>query len=645
MESKTAYHKSELKYEIKANRAFKPLRRAANNLVPPKTAEPKPAKPEASEPKPAEPEATEPKPAEPRRIEQPGVVQPEPAEPQRVVTLKTAEPRPTELEPADEPKAAVAAPAVAVALTPETKAAVAAPAVAVAPTLETKAAVAAPAVAVAPAAKLPAALLLTGRKCATYCKLMSKAYPAAVSAAAGQAWHDLVRRGVTKPSDLFAEWQPLAFAPAKKYGHYAAQVVFASQFADRAKLTQCFVEFAAECGFPAGLAHLEFADDRAPTPYAAGAAAQASNHYVFGDTPAYNFKKHAAKFSAYAVAAQAFEHVDPTTGCPTTVMWLYLPGKTWDGTSCFNFVKEVVGRYHGETNGTVLKARDMLTMTSEAKQALDHPFYVLRYLLLLPLALFLNLSATLWEQAAAQHEPEALQSSGDREMAFLNLDAAQSKEACAAFKAAGMPPTAGLLYAVSTAYRRTVGAYPFGINVQASLQTRAFAPVVKERAFIGDWLIGPCYKVRRLGSALAAAVGHGPAEYWTPADAKRLYAQLLHDVSTCTGAVRAAFVAREYGVVKGGPAPYQNQDLYGDLNRMNDSILFNNYGPREMHPLAKAVSWNWTGPGKLDCNTISVNGCTSVTLASTLMGLAHVTAIRDEMHAIIADLVAKNQAA
>ena len=31
-------------------------------------------------------------------------------------------------------------------------------------------------------------------------------------------------------------------------------------------------------------------------------------------------------------------------------------------------------------------------------------------------------------------------------------------------------------------------------------------------------------------------------------------------------------------MIKGGPAPYQNQNLYGDINRMNDSILFNNYG-------------------------------------------------------------------
>jgi hypothetical protein len=564
--------------------------------------------------------------------------------------LKTTKDAPAAaVAPKSELKTTKGAPAVAVAQKPELKTVKGAPAIAVAPKSELETAKGAPAdVVVAErktnVAEVPSALLLTSRKCATYCKLMYNAYPAALSKAAQQAWHDLVERGKIQPSDIFHEWQPLAFTPAKKYGHYAAQVVFESQFTDRAKLAQCFVDFAVECGFPAELAHLEFADDLAPTPYAAGAEVQASNHYVFGDKPAYNFKKHAAKFSSYAVAAQAFEHVDAVTGKPTTVMWLYLPGKTWDGTSCFNFMKEVVGRYYDTKNDTVLKAPELLTMINEAKEALNHPFYVLRFLLLLPIALFLNLSATLWEKAAAQHEPDLLASSGDREMAFLNLDAVQSKELCAAFKAAGLPPTAGLLYAVSTAYQRIVGVYPFGINVQASLQTRAFAPVVKERAFIGDWLIGPCYKVRHLGRAFSAALGRGPAEYWTPNDAKLLYQQLLHDVSTCTGAVRSAFLAREYGVVKGGPAPYQNQDLYCDLNRMNDSILFNNYGPREMHPSAKAVSWNWTGPGKLDCNTISVNGCTSITLASTLMGLDHVTEIRDEMHTILKDFVTKNQA-
>ena len=62
-----------------------------------------------------------------------------------------------------------------------------------------------------------------------------------------------------------------------------------------------------------------------------------------------------------------------------------------------------------------------------------------------------------------------------------------------------------------------------------------------------------------------------------------------------------------------------------------------------MHPEAKAVSWNWTGPGKLDCNTISVDGCTSITLASTVMGIEKVTAIRNEMKMIIDAIVEKSK--
>merc|ERR1719311_119875 len=192
----------------------------------------------------------------------------------------------------------------------------------------------------------------------------------------------------------------------------------------------------------------------------------------------------------------------------------------------------------------------MLTMTEEAKKALDSPFHIIRYLLLLPLALFLNLSATLWEMADAKHVPHRLGAKGDREMAFLNLTAAQSKEMCSAFKAAGMPPTAGLLYALCTAYQRHVGCYPFGINLQASLQTRGFVPVIKERYFIGDWLIGPCYKVRKLLSELLALIGLTHPEYWKPEDAKALYTELIGDVTNCSGRVREAFVAREYGVVK-----------------------------------------------------------------------------------------------
>jgi len=386
---------------------------------------------------------------------------------------------------------------------------------------------------------------------------------------------------------------------------------------------------------PKEVLHIEFDDEIAPAAYSEDNSAQASNHYLFSEKKDYNFKKHAGRFAKYMAAMHVFENVDEATGEATTVMWLYLPGKKWDGTSCFNFMKEIVGRYHGETNPNVTKAAELLTLTDEASRALNSPLHILRFILLLPFALLLNLSATMWEKAEAKHEPQKLASSGDREMSFLNLTAKESKAMCAAFKASGVPPTAGIIYVVTEAYRRAVGCYPFGINLQASLQTRAFTPVLKERYLIGDWLVGPCYKVRSLGRALMAALGQGEKQYFKVEDSKALYKQLINDVQTNTGRVREAFIAREYGVIKGGPAPYQNQDLYADINRMNDSILFNNYGPRFMHPDSQLVSWNWTGPGKLDCNTISVNGCTSITLASTLMGMDKVTQIRDDVKAMI----------
>lgn len=482
--------------------------------------------------------------------------------------------------------------------------------------------------------------------CMTYCKLMAQTYPRVCKQAVGQALSDIVLKGKVRPSEIFKEWQPLNFKPLPKYGHYAGQIVFRSKFDDRDKLNQAFVSVAAECDFPEELVNVSWDDDMKVRPYSDDNSVQASNHYVHSDKEGstYNFKKHSKQgFSKYVAAIECYETLDEATGEWTTVFWMYLPGKTWDGTSCFNFLKEVVNRYYGEINPKVTKAEEILTMTEECKAALDSPFHIIRYLLLLPFALFLNLSATLWEKADAKHVPQRLGAKGDREMAFLNLTAAQSKEMCTAFKAAGMPPTAGLLYTLCTAYQRHVGCYPFGINLQASLQTRGFEPVVKERYFIGDWLIGPCYKVRNAFASVLVAVGLGEAEYWKPEDAKRLYTQLIHDVTHCSGRVREAFVAREYGVIKGGPAPYQNQNLYGDINRMNDSILFNNYGPRFMHPEAKAVSWNWTGPGKLDCNTISVNGCTSITLASTVMGIEKVTSIRNEMKSIIDSIIDKSK--
>jgi len=469
----------------------------------------------------------------------------------------------------------------------------------------------------------------------SYCQLMVKNYPKVCYTTMKQGFSDLIIHRKT-PTMLFKEWNPLKFSRAAKYGHYACQIVFNSRFEDRARLNDLLVQLAGECGFPEELVKLEFDDSADPTSYNGQNSVQASNHYIFGDKKNWNFKRHSKRFQDYVVGIHAFE--SSANGVDTTVMWAYLPGKTWDGTSCFNFMKELVSRYHsGVANKNVTGADDILSMTNEAKQSLNDPIYILRYFLLLPFALFLNTSVTMWEKADAMHSPQRLKSSGEREMAFLNLSREESRKVINGFKSKGISPTAGLIYAASTAYKRYVGCYPFGINVQASLQTRAFTPIIKERYFIGDWLVGPCYKVRNAKNWLLSSLGLVSKEYFTPKEAQALYNELIHDVQTSSGAIRESFIAREYAVVKGGPAPYQNQPTYGDLNRMNDSILFNNYGPRTMHENARLVSWNWTGPGKLDVNTICVNGHTCVSVASTLMGIDHVTKIRDEIYKIITE--------
>ncbi len=116
---------------------------------------------------------------------------------------------------------------------------------------------------------------------------------------------------------------------------------------------------------------------------------------------------------------------------------------------------------------------------------------------------------------------------------------------------------------------------------------------------------------------------------------KKLYYKLVNELKSGTGAVRDAFLARTYSIVKGGPAPFQNESTYSGYNELNDSILFNNYGIRDMNPKCNPVSWNWTGPGKLCCNTINLNGQTSITFASTLLPIEEIKKIRDTTKEIL----------
>ena len=165
--------------------------------------------------------------------------------------------------------------------------------------------------------------------------------------------------------------------------------------------------------------------------------------------------------------------------------------------------------------------------------------------------------------------------------------------------------------------------------IQASLQTRAYVPVVKERAFVGDWLIAPLHRLRAAG-----------VTDYTLADAQRAYVTLLDDLASCKAAVMRAFYARVFGVVKGGAATFEKAPTYADDNRLCDSLFFNNYGLRTVHPDAKCRSFNWSGAGELNCNCILLNGRICIVFASQTLPLERLERIRDDAHGILMRLAA-----
>ena len=79
-------------------------------------------------------------------------------------------------------------------------------------------------------------------------------------------------------------------------------------------------------------------------------------------------------------------------------------------------------------------------------------------------------------------------------------------------------------------------------------------------------------------------------------------------MKTGTGSVRDSFLARTYSINKGdGLVDFQKSETYTGKNYLNDSLMFNNYGLRYMDERSNPICWNWTGPGKLNCNCLSIN--------------------------------------
>lgn len=422
---------------------------------------------------------------------------------------------------------------------------------------------------------------------------------------------------------------------AEKYNHYAAQFVFQYKF-DVMTLRKALVETGSNANIRQQHCYLSYEQNDSLINYD-GTMKQNSNHYVYNEIEDYNFKKDCKKWTGYKVALDGW--YSEKEGNVTSVFWLFLPGKPWDGTSCFNFMKEVVARYFEEPNYYVYNGYSF-KWNKEIQNTLNHPYYVLKHVFSIPKNIYLNNLCTQTQTEISKKKKMGVM--GDREMCFLNLTKEYSTSLTNAlkkfevqddsFSKKGLPPLAAILYAVVSSYYYVLHEYPVGVAIQASLLSYCFdkeeeqqIDKINNRFYIGDWLIGTFYQIRKEAEKQPIKMMF----------MKKLYYKLVNELKSGTGSVRDAFLARTYSIVKGGPAPFQNEKTYSGYNELNDSILFNNYGIREINPNCNPISWNWTGPGKLCCNTINLNGQTSITFASTLLTIEEIKSIRDKTKEIL----------
>ena len=438
------------------------------------------------------------------------------------------------------------------------------------------------------------------------------------------------------PTKLFDKYtNDFLIKNSEKYNHYAAQFVFQYKF-DTTKLRKAVLETGSNANILHRHYYLSYEKNDSLTMFDK-TMLQNSNHYIYQNNDNYNFKKDCKKWSKYKVALDGW--YCEKDGVTTSVFWLFLPGKPWDGTSCFNFMKEVVARYFDEPNYYVYNGYSF-KWNKEIQNSLNHPYYVLKHVFSIPKNIYLNNLCSQIQTKISKKKKMGVM--GDREMCFLNLTKEYSTSLTNALKKIelrndpflkkGLPPLAAILYAVVSSYYYVLNEYPVGVAIQASLLSYCFDKglddnndKINNRFYIGDWLIGTFYQIRKEAE-------NQPIKMLFM---KKLYYKLVNELKSGTGAVRDAFLARTYSIVKGGPAPFQNESTYSGYNELNDSILFNNYGIRDMNPKCNPVSWNWTGPGKLCCNTINLNGQTSITFASTLLPIEEIKKIRDTTKEIL----------
>mmetsp|Transcript_67483 Transcript_67483/g.190231 ORF Transcript_67483/g.190231 Transcript_67483/m.190231 type:complete len:548 (+) Transcript_67483:67-1710(+) len=427
--------------------------------------------------------------------------------------------------------------------------------------------------------------------------------------------------------------------PAVGGMYYPAMMAFKKPF-DRQKLTDVFLQMAREAGYPEEKTRISF-EGQAPNPFPARSGAMEADHYV--ETGKYQnwFVGHVHEHRPAPTHTTGLYRGDNLflrvfngpPGSPT-VLNIGLDGACWDGSSCFNFMKELTNRYCG---GQPLDfhQRLKLPVSEESAKKLDD-WSFLGFWLHATYAIVTNCANSWWralESCCLFGGPTDCQGTivmcllnatfHSNKMALINFSEEDSKRLLEGCSKLGIKPFAAMTNAAVHSFKDIRGHWPHCIQQQCSLQTRHFPhPEQKgdklDRNYVGDWLVGPLQYPTRIGSG----------EY-SLQDAMVGYKGLLGQLDDIGEPVKRAYWAKAYGLYTQGSALFECPVAYPDDSRLADSIFFNNYGVRSVHPDSGFHSWNWGAPFALGFNTICVNGVTTITCASSFLGLPALRALRD----------------
>ena len=319
------------------------------------------------------------------------------------------------------------------------------------------------------------------------------------------------------------------------------------------------------------------------------------------------------------------------------VIWVYngKPGKPtvmhyggsaegWDGSSNFNFCKELMRRYAGLPSKKVF-VRPEIKPESAAK--LDQASFAL-FLAKLPIHIFKNVAGAAWNVVRS-----AKWAGGNGAfvpmIVAMNFTEEESEKLAKGAKKQGASVFAAFTYASVKACKEVLGQSPINIGNQASLQTRHYPAAGQgaERDFVGDWLIGSVTPV---------------ADDFTLTEAQASYKMMMEDLDALGPLTRNAMMAKAYGLVNSGAAAFEPVPAYNDDLHLLDRCLFmNQYGRREMPPEVGFEAWNWNAPIWLGVNTIQVNGKTTTLIGSCMWGLEIVEALRDSIEITLRGIMAK----